>query len=492
MDTVETTAFAPLTKDAEADVCIVGAGIAGLTTAYQLLSKGKSVIVLDDGPVGGGETERTTAHITNVLDAPYFQLEKMHGKEGATVVAESHTDAIHTIEHIVGAEKIDCQFERLNGYLFLGPNEDRDFLERELKAAHEVGLTDVRLLERVPLDCYDFGPCLLFPRQAQFHPLKYLNGLSASMTQGGGKIYLGTHVSGVKGGTEAHVTTSNGHTVCAKAIVVATNAPINDGFPIYTKQSAYRTYVLAARIPHDSVTLGLYWDTQDPYHYIRTESLDDHDLLIVGGEDHRTGEANDAPLRYERLEQWSRSRFPMMGEIEYRWSGQVMEPSDGVAMIGRNPFDEDNVYLVTGDSGNGMTHGTIAGILLADLILGKENTWEKLYSPSRFPHALTEFTKENMNTACQMTAWLTGGSKMPTNRIPLDSGSVIRRGMKKVALYCDKDGKTHELSAVCPHKGCIVAWNSLEKTWDCPCHGSRFAKTGEVINGPSISDMKKL
>jgi nitrite reductase/ring-hydroxylating ferredoxin subunit len=282
--------------------------------------------------------------------------------------------------------------------------------------------------------------------------------------------------------------------VTAAAVVVATNTPVNDLLAIHTKQAAYQTYVIGARIPFRSVTRGLYWDTPDPYHYIRIETIgkgaNAHDVLIVGGEDHKTGQEDDANKRFTALERWTRHRFPMVEGIEYRWSGEVMEPIDGLAFIGRNPMDAKNVFIATGDSGNGMTHGTIAGILLTDLILERRNSWESIYEPSRITlKALPEFAKENLNVARQYADLVLAGDVESADEIKPGGGAIISRGLHKVAVYRDPQGEIHERSAVCPHLGCIVNWNSLENTWDCPCHGSRYDALGKVIQGPANSDL---
>jgi Rieske Fe-S protein len=289
--------------------------------------------------------------------------------------------------------------------------------------------------------------------------------------------------------------------VSAAAVVVATNTPVNDLVAIHTKQAAYLTYVVGALVPRGSVTKALYWDTGDPYHYVRvhTESTPEatderaHDILIVGGEDHKTGQADDALDRYARLEDWARERFPAMQDIVFRWSGQVMEPVDGLAFIGRNPLDSENVYIATGDSGMGMTHGTIAGILLTDLVIGRRNPWVTLYSPSRKAvRAAKEFVKETINMASQYADWLTGGDVSSADELALGTGAVLRRGLKKVAVYRDEQGNLHERLAVCTHLGCIVRWNSSEHTWDCPCHGSRFDRNGQVLNGPAIRSLDEV
>jgi glycine/D-amino acid oxidase-like deaminating enzyme/nitrite reductase/ring-hydroxylating ferredoxin subunit len=476
-----------LAESTSANVCVVGAGIAGLTTAYLLASEGKSVIVVDDGPIAGGESGRTTAHLANALDDRYFELERMHGEKGARLAAESHTAAVNQIEQIVREENIDCDFERLNGYLFTPPGTSADILEEERDACHRAGLTDVRIVDDMPLPLGKTGPALLFPHQAQFHPVKYLAGLARAIEARGGRIFTRTHVGEVADGTtQAVVKVHGGHRVTANAVVVATNTPFNDWVTIHTKQAAYRTYVIGALVPRGSVHKALYWDTMDPYHYVRVQKLSDqHDVLIVGGEDHKTGQADDTDDRFDRLEMWARQLFPVIDFVEYRWSGQIIEPVDSLAFIGRNPGD-DNVYIATGDSGNGMTHGTIAGMLIGDLLDGRDNEWAKIYDPSRTPlRSVRQFVRENVNVARQYADWLTGGDVDDAEKLPHGEGAVIRRGVQKIAVYRDMKGEFHEFSARCPHLGCIVDWNSTEKSWDCPCHGSRFDPHGKVINGPA-------
>jgi glycine/D-amino acid oxidase-like deaminating enzyme/nitrite reductase/ring-hydroxylating ferredoxin subunit len=484
---VEPPQFGNLTSDVSTDVCIVGAGIAGLTTAYLLSKARKKVVVLDDGPIVSGMTQVTTAHLSNAIDDRFTKIEKWHGERGAFLAAESHGAAINCIESIAKELKIDCDFRRLDGYLFLAPGDDRDLLDEELAAARRAGLM-AEMVTRAPLD-YDTGPAIRFPNQGRFHPLKHLSAVSRAIKENGGQIFTQSHVEKVEGGKEAKVKVGNHH-VRADAIVVATNTPINDMFAIHTKQAPYMTYVIGARVPKNSITDALYWDTLEAYHYVRLQPMDDHDVLIVGGEDHKTGQADDTTLRHARLESWSRARFPMMEQIEYTWAGQVMETIDGLAFIGRNPGDTENVFIATGDSGMGITHGTIAGMLLTDLILGKKNPWESLYDASRKPvRAAHNFAKENLNVALKYADWLTPSEVDSIEEIKFGSGAVVRRGLRKVAVYRDEVGKAYEMSAVCPHLGCIVHWNDAEKSWDCPCHGSRFDEHGGVKNGPANVDL---
>lgn len=490
---VDKPSSAALPDDLYTDVCVVGAGIAGLTTAYLLAREGKTVIVIDSGLPGRGETGRTTAHLSNAIDSRYVEIERLHGEQGAHLVADSHTAAITRIESLVKEEQIECCFERLDGYLFVPPGDPPDILEQELKAAQRAGLKDVEFIRRAPLIGFDTGPCLRFPRQAQFHPLQYLSGLAHAFQRAGGRLYTGTHAEAIQGGNPARVEVKGGRAITADAVVVATNTPVNDLFAIHTKQAPYRSYVIGISIPSGVVPKGLYWDTLDPYHYVRlanSEKTHSHTILLVGGEDHKTGQADDAEARYDRLESWARERFPSVGRPEYRWSGQVMESIDGLAFIGRNPMDQPNVFVATGDSGMGLTHGTIAGMLLTDLILERKNPWTDLYDPSRIKFgAAGEFAQEQLNVAAQYTEWLTGDDVDSVKEITRGSGAVIRRGFSKVAVYRDQANRLHECSAVCSHLGCIVAWNSLEHTWDCPCHGSRFDPKGKVITGPANTDL---
>lgn len=494
--TAEVPKKSSLAENSRSDVCIVGAGMAGMTTAYLLARAGRSVIVLDDGCIGGGMTERTTAHLSNAIDDRYFEIARIHGEKGARLAAQSHTAAIDRIEAIVAEEKIDCDFERVDGYLFVPPGGSRKVLKREMRAARRAGL-DVEQFKRAPIDSYDTGMCLRFARQAQFHPLKYLTGLSRAIERDGGRIFTETHARNIEGGAQARVETSNGFVVTADAAVIATNTPVNDVVTIHTKQASYTSYVIGARIPRGSMTRALYWDTADPYHYVRVQSVsskdgDDHDLLIVGGEDHKSGQADDGDQRYAHLETWARERFPIIERVEMRWSGQVMEPVDGLAFIGRNPGEVKNVYIITGDSGMGMTHGTIGGILITQLIVGDACPWESLYDPSRISlRASLQYARENINVAVQyVEGYLSGGDVDSPDDIAPGEGAIVRRGLAKVAVYRDRDGILHQRSAVCPHLGGIVGWNKSEKTWDCPCHGSSFDCYGRVITGPANSDLE--
>jgi glycine/D-amino acid oxidase-like deaminating enzyme/nitrite reductase/ring-hydroxylating ferredoxin subunit len=490
----------PLLRDRSVDVCVVGAGIAGLTTAYLAAREGLQVMVLDDGPIAGGETGRTTAHLSNALDAGYERIELVHGEAGARLAAASHTEAIARIGKTVADEGIDCDLERVDGYLFLPPGGDPSTLDREWEAARRAGLTGVERVGRCPVATFESGAALRFPGQAQLHPVRYLVGLLRALEELGVEIHTGTHVVDVVDGDPARVQAGD-VTVTARAAVVATNTPINDRFSIHTKQAGYQTFVIAARVPRGAVTRALYWDTAEdardiddhaaPFHYVRLASVDgksEHEWLVAGGGDHKTGQADDASERFARLEAWTRERFPISG-VEHRWSGQILTSVDGLAFIGRNP-GEKNVFIATGDTGNGMTHGTIAGLLLADLIQGRENPWTNLYDPARLSlGAVGPYAKENVNVAAQYVDWVLPGDGKEAEDLLPGEAALSRAGGRPIAAYRDEEGVLHERSAVCSHLGCLVRWNSFEKTWDCPCHGSRFDAIGRVVHGPANADL---
>jgi glycine/D-amino acid oxidase-like deaminating enzyme/nitrite reductase/ring-hydroxylating ferredoxin subunit len=474
-----------LDEDVNVDVCVIGAGIAGMTTAYLLACEGASVAVVERSGVGSGETGRTTAHLTNVMDDTLSDLERAFGRDGMRLIVESHGAAIDCIETVVSAEGIDCDFERLDGYLFLPPHGALSVLETELDCAHAIGWDAVEMVPRAPLRSFDTGPCLRFPRQGQFHPMQYLAGLVSALERRGGRLYTETHVNAVSGGSRPSVRADSGRCVHAGAVVVATNAPIHDNLQIHFKQTPYRTYVIGMRVERGAVPKALYWDTPHPYHYVRLQRLGpEHELLIVGGEDHRSGEEDDGQERFQMLEDWTRERFPA-GETLFCWSGQVMEPSDGPGFIGRDLLDQQHVYLVTGDSGQGMTHGTVAGILLTDLIAGRSNPWSSVYDPTRFPLQSTTWYQDAVDQLWHYAELFTSGDVDYADAIDTGEGAVVRRGLEKLAVYRDEQGVLREFSAICPHLGCVVAWNSAEAVWNCPCHGSRFFSDGTVAGGPA-------
>lgn len=503
VESIEPMCFETLQSDAQTEVVVIGGGIAGLSTAYCLVQAGKKVILIEDGYLGSGETGRTTAHISYVLDEGYAELTDIFGEDKTKRIFQSHLAALEWIEQVIVDEKIDCNFKRVDAYLFTHPSDKQESLYKEFAAAQKIGL-EVKMLEQTPgLSADKKKKAVLFPQQGQFHSLKYLHGLAKAVLKKGGKIYTQTHAdeilsSGVK---------ANGYFIKAKHIVVATNSPINTLVAIHIKQFAYRTYAIASKVKKGALPYAIWWDTGDqnsqwlfqPYHYARLEPLNnDFDLLIIGGEDHKTGQADKEQIpeskRYKKLLAWARQYFPDFDQIDYEWSGQVMEPVDALAFIGKSP-GSDSVYTITGDSGNGITHGTIGGLLITDLINGKENPYVDLYNPARFPFRTPiDFIKEAGKMVLEMgEGWLTcrPSIEKSISKLKLGEGAILRQGLRNIAVYKDREGSIHCSSAVCPHLGGILQWNDDEKSFDCPLHGSRFTPQGNAINGPANCGLKK-
>lgn len=479
------------TPELEVDVCIVGAGIAGLTTAFELARRGTSVTVVDDGPIGGGETGRTSAHLASAVDDHYHVLERKFGERGARLVAESHGAAIDYIEAVVRELAIDCDFQRVDGYLFGPPGEDRiRELDKELAAARRAGLL-VDRVDRAPLP-FDTGPALRFGGQAEFHPLRYLRGLAEGVVEHGGHIHTGTHVESIEPGTPLTVRFSSGRRLLCRIAVDATNSAFTSQKRMPLLQAAYRTYMLGFEIPPGSIPHALYWDLLDPYHYLRiVRAADGRETLIIGGNDHRVGQG-DPDKAWADLEAWTRKYIPTAGALVEQWSGQILEPADALAHIGRSP-ELDHVFIATGDSGNGLTHGTIAGMLLPELMRGHRPSWADLYDPGRsHVHGLGELVKEAAQSSWPYTDWLKRGDVRSSDDIPRGEGAIVRRGLRFVAAYRDDAGVLHECSATCTHLSGVVQWNAGESTWDCPCHGSRFDPYGRVLNGPAPHDLHPI
>ena len=490
--TIKFPEFSSLEQNTSAEVCVVGAGISGLTTAYLLAKEGKNVVLVDDGKVGYGQTHRTTAHLTCVIDDRFYNIEKMHGEEGLKLATESHANAIDLIEKIVAEEDIDCDFLRVPGYLFF-PEESVDEAQKEIDSARKAGLSP-EIMKSPEIPQLTNGTCLKFDRQGQFHIGKYMIALSNATIKAGVRIYTGTHIKSIEknGENGVKLITSKDFIINCNSTVIATNSPVSDLVRIHAKQAPYITYVISAIIPKNSIPTALYWDSLDPYHYVRLQPMDDHDILIIGGEDHKTGQADDIPQRYKNLEDWARLRFSQMKEIIYKWSGQVIEPIDGLSYTGLDPEHKKNVYIITGDSGMGITHGTYSAVIIKDLITGKYNEWAKLYDPSRVTlRAYKEFIRESANMASQYIELITGGEIKSYDDIIPGEGAVIKSGLKKIAVYKDHEGRLFGFNALCTHLKCVVHWNNVEKTWDCPCHGSRFDALGKVINGPAMNDLKR-
>ncbi|OJH37832.1 FAD-dependent oxidoreductase [Cystobacter ferrugineus] len=477
--------YPSLPGDLEVDVVVVGGGIAGLTTAWLLKQEGKRVAVVEMHRILTGQTGQTTAHLTELLDVSYATLASDFGEKGARLAAESVRASIEKISSLVERLGIACDFQRLPGYRYAETDDEAQQLEREATAARQAGLM-CSLTQDVPLP-YPVKLALRVEDQAQLHPRAYLQALAERIVGEGSHVFEETQVTDIHEGAPCRVQTTRGVLLCQE-VVEATTTPLNRVL-LHTKLMPYRSYALAARL-EAPLTPGLYYDSKDPYHYIRTQRLDGADYVIVGGEDHKVGAEEDTARRYLALAEYVRQRFPA-SRVEYRWSGQVIEPVDGLAYIGRNSGSR-HVWVATGFSGTGMTFGTLAAMILSDLILGRDNRYASLYDATRVKPVAgaRDFVHENAEVAFHFVAdRLARPDTHDLSDVPPGEGRIVEVEGRKVAVYREASGGVHALSPVCTHLGCHVHWNNAERSWDCPCHGGRYSPTGEVLNGPPVKGL---
>jgi glycine/D-amino acid oxidase-like deaminating enzyme/nitrite reductase/ring-hydroxylating ferredoxin subunit len=485
-----------LAQDASCDLVVIGSGIAGLSTAYEAARCGWKVMVIDRAEtIGGVMTPRTTAHLATELDDYYFYLIKARGEGDAGIYHESQVAAVNRIEAICADERIEADFKRLDGFLVPAETAHMRDLEDEFEACRKIGV-EVEWTDDPPVQIPEGTRALRFANQARFHPLKYVRGLIAAIEGREGRIHGSTvYVDYREENSGVVIETESGRSVRAGAAVFATNSPVNDKVTIHTKQVPDRTYVIAGPVPKGAAPDALIWDTLDAYHYVRIQPLGEaEDLLIVGGEDHRTGEATDMNERFARLEAWTRKRFAQFGGARHRWSGQVMEPVDFMPYSGRNPGN-DNIYVHTGDSGQGITNGVAGALNIAALLFDQKAHFAEIFDPGRKPiaaTALADFVIGRAADVKNLAGYVTGGEVDSVDEIKPGEGAIVRRGALKIAASRGQDGKLVERLATCTHVGCIVHWNPLEKCWDCPCHGSQFQPDGKVINGPAIRPLSAV
>jgi glycine/D-amino acid oxidase-like deaminating enzyme/nitrite reductase/ring-hydroxylating ferredoxin subunit len=469
----------------EADVAVIGAGITGLTAAVLLQERGLHVVVVEKESVASGESGHTTAHLTVAIDARYHYVRRKYSADEARLVADASRASLEMIAQLVERYAIACHFERLPGYLYTEKRKYVADLKSEAVAAREAGL-DAEWTTEVPL-AFETRGAVRFANQAQFHPGEYLNALANVFTSRGGRIFEHTLATDLKDGV---VTTEAGR-VNARAIFMATNIPIAGFTQIHLKAAPYRTYAMAFEADAEH-PVGLFWDTADPYHYTRWQTTDAGTFLIIGGEDHRVGEKEDAEGAFARLLAYSREYFHV-STPRYRWSGQIIEPHGGLPLIGGS----DNIYISTGYAGQGMTFGTLGAMMVADFITGAENPWKDVFSVTRTIPDMTAraFLTENVQFPKHLAA-----DRLTSHDVEGDSVDDVHAGEakilsidgEKVAAYRDDAGTLHCVSPVCTHMKCDVAWNDAERTWDCPCHGSRFTPDGDVLNGPAREPLEKI
>jgi glycine/D-amino acid oxidase-like deaminating enzyme/nitrite reductase/ring-hydroxylating ferredoxin subunit len=469
--------------DLHVDVAVVGAGITGATAAMLVKLAGARVALVDARTVGSGVTAGTTAHITEVIDTRYRTLEDRFGEDGARMAAQSSRAAIERIAELSRRLSIRCDLERLPGYLFTEREDEVEELKSELEAARRAGVRAE--LERPALPIV-VKAGIRFDDQATFNPLSYVLGLADRVEGDGSYVFENSRVLAIDDGDPCLLHFENGATLRAGQVILATHAPI-DSVILNTRIAQYRSYVVAG--PVEQAPHGLFWDTASPYHYVRSYRAGGRTELIVGGEDHRTGQDPETEEAFDRLAEYA-ARFGLEA-VERRWSAQVIEPVDGLPFIGKNP-DSDRVYVATGFSGNGMTLGTVAAMILSDACLGRPNPYADLYAATRVkPFAgLGTFISTNVAFPLHLLSdRLRPPEVRSVEEIERDDGRIVRVGGERLAVYRDVAGSYHAVSAICTHLGCQVAFNRAEKSWDCPCHGSRFALDGSVLDGPAITPL---
>jgi glycine/D-amino acid oxidase-like deaminating enzyme/nitrite reductase/ring-hydroxylating ferredoxin subunit len=496
MESASLPSFSRLQRDEQVDVVIVGAGITGLTAAYLLTKAGRSVAVLDRNDAVQGDTGHTSAHLTMVTDAWLSDLVDRFGRDHAQAVWDAGLAALAQIDTIVRDQNIACDFAWVPGYLHraLGDasgKKNAQAFRDEAALAEELGF-DAAHVDDVP---FAGGPGVVFENQARFHPRKYLAGVARAIEAAGGHVY--SRSAADEFSDKPLSVKSNGHTIICRDIVLATHTPLmgNTGMAsatlFQTKLALYSTYVVAGRARKGQVPDGLFWDSADPYHYLRIEPQADHDFVILGGEDHKTGQASDTNACYERLEQTLKRIVPAI-ELTHRWSGQVIETPDGLPYIGDTAAHQ---FVATGFSGNGMTFGTLSAMMGTDRILGRDNPWRELFDTGRtkIKGGAWNYVRENKDYPYYLVRDRFAGAEARSLRaLKRGEGRILERNGQQVAAFRDNTGSVTMVSAVCTHMGCLVDWNEAERTWDCPCHGSRFKPDGSVIAGPAETPLPKV
>lgn len=489
-DTIERTSFEPLEGDITTDVAIVGAGITGLTAAHLLKQAGKRVVVVEAQHVGSGTTGHTTGHLTAEYDHEYYDLQKAFGDSTCRMVANSMVQGIALVERLVNELEVDCAFRRLMGYYYAEGDEGIETIEREYETIKSLDLYPVEMLESVPLP-FPTVRGYRVPHQAQMHPMPYVLALARAVNGDGCRVFERSRVTEYSDGPRPSITTSRG-SVVADQLIMATHTPLGLSV-LHTLVAAYRSYVLGFTLAAGTAPDGLFWDTVDPYHYIRQQVTARGPMVLVGGEDTKAGHGGEQEA-FAKLEEYVRRRFSVE-QIHYRWSSQYYEPADHLPSIGLMPASRD-VYVATGYSGDGLTFGSLAGQMLAEQVMGRETPYDALYRPARagMIKGGKQFLKENLDVAQRFVgdrfSPRVEGSVL--DELGKEAGAVLNVDGKRVAAFRAPSGQLKLFDPTCPHLRCIVRWNDAHKTFDCPCHGSRFDTDGNVLEGPSLSGLVRL
>ncbi|MFD8200883.1 FAD-dependent oxidoreductase [Streptomyces sp. NPDC003470] len=480
-----------LAEDLRVDVAVIGAGVAGLSTARELARAGRSVAVLEAGRIAAGVTGRTSAKLTAQHSLVYDRLRRTRGPEGARLYARSQTEAIEHAAEVAAELGIDCEWETRDAYTYVRDAGRVDELRAEASAAKEAGLPASFVTETgLP---FPVAGAVRVTGQAQFHPRKYLLALAGDLEARGGRIFENTTVHGLDEGEPCRVSTGTGATVTARDVVVATHYPIFDRALLFARLSPRRELVVAGSIEADRDVDGMYITPEENTRSVRTAPLDEagRRLLIVTGE-HFTPGTGDTRERFERLSAWAVEHFPGV-DLTYSWATQDIDPTDTVPMVGPLHQGARHAYVATGFGGWGLSGGMMAGRLLTAQITGEECAWSGLYDPRRLRTAVRE-APSFLRTQAEVARHFVGDRLRPAppvDALPPGEGAVVRAGGDRLAVYRDEAGALHALSPRCTHLGCLVNFNAAERAWECPCHGSRFGTDGTVIQGPATKPLER-
>lgn len=490
MDTAPSTNYPSLSKNIETDVAVVGGGIAGLLTAYFLKQAGFKVAVIEEYKIATGTTGYTTAKITSAHGLIYKYLIDKFGQEKAQIYADANQNAIEKIADLVEKLKIDCDFVRLPAFTYVLTNDQDKEVEEEVEAAKSLGLP-VSFACKTPLP-YPISSTIQYANQAKFHPRKFLLKIAEEIDGDGSYIFEETRFLALKENDRVEIETDKGK-IIAQKVVIATNYPVYDPAGFFARLTSRQSHTIGAEV-QGPLPYGVFYGIEkNNFHSLRTQPLaGNKEILIIGGGLHRTGQNIDPKDQYFKLVQWAKENFSLKS-VKYHWTTSDSESYDKVPMIGHLTPHSKNLYIAAGFSGWGMTHGMIAATILTDEIQGKEHPWSKLYSPDRFS---SFFTWRGLGQNIKNVETLIGSRMKKYDNellnIAKGEGAVREIGGEKLAVYRDDQGKIHAISAVCTHMGCIIGWNNTDKTWDCPCHGSRFSTEGNVIHGPAIKNLKQI
>jgi glycine/D-amino acid oxidase-like deaminating enzyme/nitrite reductase/ring-hydroxylating ferredoxin subunit len=489
MATTPGTQFPSLQGEVTVDVAVLGGGIVGVTVALLLKRAGKRVALVESNRIVERVTGHTTAKVTSGHNLIYARLIDRFGEDDARIYAQSNQAALEQIARFVSSEGITCDFERRPNYCFSESPEDRKRIEEEVAAAQRLGLA-AEFVDQAGLP-FPIAGAIRYEHQAQFHPRKYLLHLAGLIAGDGSSIFEQTRALDVEEGSPNRVITDKG-TLYADDVIVATHFPILDRGLFFARAYQQREYAISVRVDPSKDPRGMYISVGEPTRSVRTAPAEAGLRLIIGGEKHRPGEDPENEQRYRALEEFARERFGV-DTIEYRWSTQDVYSMDGIPYIGRLRPGSNHLYVATGFNAWGMTNGTLAAMILADLILEVANPWAALYDPNRLHLMVSAPTmiKEGLNAVRHLVGdRLTKGVKS-TDDITPGEGKIILAAGEQLAVYKDEQGALQAVSAVCTHMGCILGWNSVEKSWDCPCHGSRFSVDGRVLHGPAVVDLER-